>query len=79
LALGYLNLFRIQKFGFGISRFTLTLILSHSPYPSGSKSSLDACPPFLPRERKKVEFCSLPWRERVRVRGHALTNRPAAF
>jgi pyridoxal phosphate enzyme (YggS family) len=26
--------------------FTLTLTLSRSPYPSGSKSSLDACPPF---------------------------------
>jgi hypothetical protein len=42
------------------AKFTLTLILSHqgrgwvekflshSPYPSGSKSSLDACPPFRP-------------------------------
>jgi hypothetical protein len=39
-----------------VSGFTLTLILSRSPYPSGSKSSLDACPPFLPRERKKVEL-----------------------
>jgi hypothetical protein len=37
--------------------FTLTLILSHSPYPSGNKSSLDACPPFLPsRERKKFSL-----------------------
>jgi hypothetical protein len=36
-------------------KLTLTLILSHSPYPSGNKSSLDACPPFLPsRERKNV-------------------------
>jgi len=24
-----------------------------SPYPSGSESSLDACPPFLPEEREK--------------------------
>jgi hypothetical protein len=31
--------------------FTLTLALSLSPYPSGSKSSLDACPPFHPQGR----------------------------
>ncbi|MCJ7516099.1 MAG: hypothetical protein MUO89_09110, partial [Dehalococcoidia bacterium] len=31
--------------------FTLTLTLSLSPYPNGNKSSLDVCPPFLPRER----------------------------
>jgi hypothetical protein len=32
-----------------VSGFTLT----HSPYPSGNKSSLDSCPPFLPsRERE---------------------------
>jgi hypothetical protein len=60
-------------FGPGISVFTLTLILSHSPYPSGNKSSLDACPPFLPRERKK-ELYSLPWRERVRVRENKTKN-----
>jgi hypothetical protein len=28
--------------------------LSHSPYPSGNKSSLDACPPFLPSRESNV-------------------------
>ena len=36
-----------------MQKFTLTLTLSRSPYPSGSKSSLDACPPFLPGRGKK--------------------------
>jgi len=40
----------------GILVFTLTLTLPRSPYPSGSKSSLDACPPFHPRGRGKEEI-----------------------